>query len=72
MLAWPATFAGFAPLILEGVVQAPLLIPFSAPLEVSIIVTTGTLILLVPACPLFSHLGMDLLIVSVALPELFL
>ena len=44
-----ASFAGFAPLILEGVVQAPFVIPFSASLEVSIIVTTGTLILLISA-----------------------
>lgn len=32
---------------IEGVVQAPFVIPFSASLEVSIIVTTGTPILLI-------------------------
>lgn len=75
---WPvvmtslASFAGFAPLILEGVVQAPFVIPFSASLEVAIIVTTGTLILPISAKPLLCRLGMDLLVRSAPLPELFL
>ena len=44
-----ANFAGFAPLILEGVVQAPFVIPFSASLAVAIIVTARKLILLISA-----------------------
>ncbi len=35
------------------------------------VVTTGTLILLISAWPLLCHLGVDLLVLSAALPELF-
>lgn len=72
MLALLATIGGFAPLILEGVVQAPFVMPFSASLEVSIIEGAGTLILLVSAWPLLCRLGADLLVLSASLPELFL
>ncbi|MDE0261162.1 MAG: hypothetical protein OXJ37_01995 [Bryobacterales bacterium] len=48
------------------------MIPFSALHEASIIVTTGTPILLIWAWPLLCHLGADLLVLSAALPELFL
>ena len=43
------TFPGFTPLILERAIQAQFLIPFAASLGVGIMVTTGILILLVPA-----------------------
>ena len=66
-----AAFAGFARSLSRGVVQGPFAIPFSASLEVSMVVTTGTLILLISACPLLCHLGVDLLVLSAALPELF-
>ena len=43
------TFLGFTPLILERAIQAQFLVPFAASLGVGIMVTTGILILLVPA-----------------------
>ena len=43
------TFPGFTPLILERAIQAQFLIPFAVSLGVGIMVTTGILILLVPA-----------------------
>ena len=43
------TFLGFTPLILERSIQAQFLVPFAASLGVGIMVTTGILMLLVPA-----------------------
>ena len=43
------TFLGFTPLILEGAIQAQFLVPFAASLGVGIMITTGILMLLVPA-----------------------
>ena len=43
------TFLGFTPLILERAIQAQFLIPFAASLGVGIMITTGLLIVLVPA-----------------------
>ncbi len=43
------TFLGFTPLILEQAIQAQFLVPFAASLGVGIMITTGILILLVPA-----------------------
>ena len=43
------TFLGFTPLILERSIQAQFLVPFAASLGVGIMVTTGLLMLLVPA-----------------------
>lgn len=60
------------PALSRRVVQGQFAIPFSASLEVSIVLTTGTLILLISAWPLLCHLGVDLLVLSAALPELFL
>ena len=43
------TFLGFTPLILERAIQAQFLVPFAASLGVGIMITTGILMLLVPA-----------------------
>ena len=43
------TFLGFTPLILERSIQAQFLVPFAASLGVGIMITTGILMLLVPA-----------------------
>ena len=43
------TFLGFTPLILERAIQAQFLVPFAASLGVGIMVTTGILLVLVPA-----------------------
>ncbi len=43
------TFLGFTPLILERAIQAQFLVPFAASLGVGIMISTGILILLVPA-----------------------
>ena len=43
------TFLGSTPLILERAIQAQFLVPFAASLGVGIMVTTGILIVLVPA-----------------------
>ncbi len=43
------TFLGFTPLILERAIQAQFLVPFAASLGVRIMITTGILMLLVPA-----------------------
>ncbi|MDE2928316.1 MAG: efflux RND transporter permease subunit [Acidobacteriota bacterium] len=43
------TFLGFTPLILERAIQAQFLVPFAASLGVGIMITTGILLLLVPA-----------------------
>ena len=43
------TFLGFTPLILERSIQAQFLVPFAASLGVGIMISTGILILLVPA-----------------------
>ena len=49
LLTSVTTFLGFTPLILERSIQAQFLVPFAASLGVGIMVTTGILILLVPA-----------------------
>ena len=49
MLTSVTTFLAFVPLILEPAIQAQFLIPFAASLGVGIIITTGILILLLPA-----------------------
>ena len=49
LLTSVTTFLGFTPLILERASQAQFLVPFAASLGVGIMVTTGILILLVPA-----------------------
>ena len=49
LLTSVTTFLGFTPLILEGSIQAQFLVPFAASLGVGIMVTTGMLMLLVPA-----------------------
>ncbi len=43
------TFLGFTPLILERAIQAQFLVPFAASLGVGIMISTGILMLLVPA-----------------------
>ena len=49
MLTSLTTFLGFTPLILERAIQAQFLIPFAASLGVGVMISTGILILLVPA-----------------------
>ena len=43
------TFLGFTPLILERSIQAQFLVPFAASLGVGIMISTGLLLVLVPA-----------------------
>ena len=43
------TFLGFTPLILERAIQAQFLVPFAASLGVGVMITTGILLLLIPA-----------------------
>ena len=43
------TFLGFTPLILERAIQAQFLVPFAASLGVGIVITTGLLMVLIPA-----------------------
>lgn len=43
------TFLGFTPLILERAIQAQFLVPFAASLGVGVMLTTGILLVLVPA-----------------------
>ena len=43
------TFLGFTPLILERAIQAQFLIPFAASLGFGIMITTGMLMLVIPA-----------------------
>ncbi len=49
LLTSVTTFLGFTPLILERSIQAQFLVPFAASLGVGIMVTTGIVMLLVPA-----------------------
>ena len=49
LLTSVTTFLGFTPLILERSIQAQFLVPFAASLGVGIMVTTGLVMLLVPA-----------------------
>ena len=49
MLTSLTTFLGFTPLILERAIQAQFMVPFAASLGVGIMITTGILMLLVPA-----------------------
>ncbi len=49
MLTSVTTFLAFTPLILEPAIQAQFLIPFAASLGIGIMITTGLLMLLLPA-----------------------
>ena len=49
LLTSVTTFLGFTPLILERAIQAQFLVPFAASLGVGIMISTGLLLVLVPA-----------------------